>query len=81
MANREQKEYLQQAFSGREVESSKKVNAVKDIYAQLGIGDIAQEEMKKYYAKAFDYLDIICQPDSRKQNLRDLAKSLFDRKK
>lgn len=84
IANRVQKDTLREAFKNSPQSDQKnqsKVKAVREIYDQLGISELAQEEMKKHYAKAFDYLDIVCQPESRKENLKVLAKSLFDRKK
>ncbi len=83
MAGAKQKEFLLDAFNrpGSVDDNTGKVEAVKKVYDSLGIGELAQEQMKEYYSKAFGYLDIVCVPDSGKENLRELAKNLFDRKK
>ncbi len=79
--NERQRRTLTNAFNNLIGDNNEKVRVVKDIYDELGLSDMAQENMNKYYARAFDHLEDIIVPEARKVNLKELARELFDRKK
>ncbi len=81
MGNERQRHTLTEAFNNMISDNNEKVGVVKDIYDRLGISDMAQENMRTYYARAFDHLEDIIVPEARKVNLKELARGLFDRKK
>ena len=41
----------------KDFNAEEKVEAVTELYNKLGIKQLAQREMEKYNAKAFDYLN------------------------
>lgn len=59
----------------------KKIKAVTEIYNQLGIDRICEEEMQKYTQKAIANLDFISNKGVNTQELRSLAKKLMARNK
>ncbi len=81
MARDEHRKTLQAAFSGEIEDDDEKVNIVKDIYNHLDINALAQKSMKEYYIRAFDCLESISIPETRKQKLKDLAEMLLNREK
>lgn len=57
----------------------KKVDAVRRIYKQLRMDEIARAEMNKYFHLANKSLEAINVPDDRKTDLREFARKLEDR--
>lgn len=60
---------------------SKKIKAVTEIYNQLGIDRICEEEMQKYTQKAIANLDFLQDKGVNSQELRSLAQKLMARNK
>lgn len=81
MARDEHRKTLQAAFNGDIKDDDEKVKIVKDIYNHLDINALAQKSMKEYYIRAFDCLESIAVPKTRKQKLIDLAEMLLNREK
>lgn len=59
----------------------KKIKAVTEIYNQLGIDRICEEEMQKYTQEAIANLDFISKKGINTQELRSLAEKLMARNK
>jgi len=79
LADKEQLQTLEDAFTNRISNMEEKISVVKGIYTRLNINTMALDQMEKYYSKAFDHLEKINLPDRAKANLTALAKNLFDR--
>lgn len=73
------RETLLGAYSSRPADPAPKISAVKDIFFALQIDKLGVEQMEAYYRIAFNHLDRISTPDADKENLRTLARMLFDR--
>ena len=56
-----------------------KVNAVRAIYDQLGIRQLAEAKINDYFDKAFDLLNTLKVEEERKATLRAFAEILIDR--
>ena len=61
-------------------EEARKVQEVTKLYNQIGVRKLAEDKIKYYFDTAFISLDAVGVPEERKQMLRNLALSLFDRK-
>lgn len=76
-ANEDQTKRFEALFT--EVDTNKKVNGVKALYAELNIREQAIEKMNSFYAIAMDSLDRIKQDDKVKEPLTNLAQYLLNR--
>lgn len=56
-----------------------KIAAVTELYNQIGIRQLCEEEIKAYFDEAEQYLNQVQLPDTRKANLRAMVMSLFNR--
>ncbi len=56
-----------------------KINAVTEIYNQLGVRKICEEKMIYFYEKAITNLEKVSVPANKKQELRKLAEKLMSR--
>lgn len=81
LANGDQKAELQSWIDKTEFDPKEKVEAVKEIYAQLGIRELTLAKMQEYYDKGFTALHHIDIPDERKQPLIDFTNYLINREK
>jgi geranylgeranyl diphosphate synthase, type II len=72
-------EKLNGLLADKKLEPVKKAAAVTAIYNQLGILQIAELEMEKYFQKALFHLDAVNVPESRKEVLRSFAGRLMVR--
>lgn len=79
LADNDMKKTLLDLFSASEMDENIKIKKVTDIYNQLNIKRIAEEEMKKYYKIAKSCMDSVKISSSKKQYLSDLAESLMQR--
>ena len=61
-------------------EEARKVQEVTKLYNQIGVRKLAEDKIKYYFDTAFISLDAVGVSEERKQMLRNLALSLFDRK-
>lgn len=61
-------------------DEARKVEAVTNLYNQIGVRKLTEEKIKYFFDTAFISLDAVDVPEERKQMLRNLALSLFDRK-
>lgn len=67
------------AMSAGAFDASDKVNAIKDIYAQLNVRKLAEAKMQELYSHAMNHLEVIPVSASQKEPLRVLAKELMVR--
>jgi geranylgeranyl diphosphate synthase, type II len=58
-----------------------KIAAITAIYNKLGIPNLCIREIEKHQHKAFEYLNLVSVPDSRKAVLTQLTNELTDRNK
>ncbi|MGO4875677.1 polyprenyl synthetase family protein [Pedobacter psychrotolerans] len=70
---------LQNWINRKDFESQEKIQAVTEIYNELGIPDEAEKEMKKYAAIAFENLNEISASPIYKQDLHQLAEQILKR--
>lgn len=70
---------LEHLYSINPSDSSGKIEAVKSIFEQSGVSELAREEIKKYTKQAFDVLDQIDLPDNKRELLRKFGASLMER--
>ena len=79
LASEAQRKVLQGAYSNQISDPDEKIRTVRNIFLELGIDKLAVKKMEHYYEKAFHHLEAIAVPNEAKDNLRALARSLFDR--
>ncbi|MDI9882603.1 polyprenyl synthetase family protein [Flectobacillus longus] len=79
LATGETKTQLEYWLSLKTFDSAEKVNAVRRIYDQLGIRQLAETKINEYFEKAFDLLDSLKVEAERKAELRAFANILIDR--
>ncbi|MHC0446121.1 polyprenyl synthetase family protein [Flavobacterium sp. 3-218] len=80
LLNETDKEKLLKLFGVRLDDNTEKIKTVKKLYLASGIVDITQKEIQKYTFKAFESLDKINIPESKKKLLKDLGKELMNRR-
>jgi len=78
-ATGETKTQLEHWLSLKTFDPAEKVNAVRGIYDQLGIRQLAEAKINEYFEKAFDLLDSLKVEAERKAELRAFANILIDR--
>lgn len=80
LANEEQKVELDQWISCTDYCPEEKIKAVTELYNQIGIGKICEEEINAYYAQGFSLLDSVSLPDEKKEELKTFVCHLMNRK-
>ncbi|WP_371878220.1 polyprenyl synthetase family protein [Flavobacterium sp. DG2-3] len=80
LLNETDKEKLLKLFGVRLDDNTEKIKTVNKLYLASGIADITQKEIQKYTFKAFESLDKINIPESKKKLLKDLGKELMNRR-
>ena len=58
-----------------------KIRTVKDIYARIGVKELTEAQVDGYFIRANAIIDTIPVDESRKQPLREIARTLVGRKK
>ena len=71
LADNKQKTELQSWIAKTNFNEEEKINAIKSIYEKLKIGEIALLKAEEFSVKAFDCLNKIDVPESRKKLLRN----------
>ena len=72
-------EELQGWIDKKEFDSEEKVNAVKAIYDQLDIHDLAEAKMNEYFDKGFDQLDALARENLNLEPLIGFTRALIER--
>lgn len=78
-ANNKQLEILNSWIEKKNFDEKEKINAVKNIYNELNISDLAIEKAKEYSNKAKEYLDKINSDKESKQTLKNISEQLLNR--
>ena len=78
-ANGVQKKKLTQLLSAKKFNKKTKVDAVKAIYTELGIRELTEKSVKRFFKKGFDYLDKVSVPLHTKEKLRNFTENLIAR--
>ena len=80
LASTQQRQVLHDAFSDRISQPDEKIAAVKGVYQDLDIGNLAMQLMLDYHEQALLFLDEISLPEGADQDLLAVANSLLNRK-
>ena len=80
-ANPEQRQALSQWLEKTQVAPADKIEAVRNLYTQIGAHAQCEVAMEKYHQIAIAQLDKIDKEGNKTQELRNLAKKLMDRNK
>lgn len=78
-ADKEKLTELNRWLSATDFDAAEKVNAVRNIYAGLGIREQAESEMNKYAQSAMQSFEAINLPEERKAILKEFADQLLVR--
>ncbi len=81
LANASQRKELDGWLSASEFDISEKVEAIKNIYEELGIFELTQSKMNGYYDEAFTLLDELDARAEGKQQLADFFRKLMKRER
>lgn len=79
VADRYRKEELELWMYSTPADPKEKVEAVKSIYEYLGVKNLAEAEMQKYYNKSIEAVDLIPCNKQKKQALKHFAEALMQR--
>lgn len=80
LANEEQKAELDQWISCADYCPEEKIKAVTELYNQIGIGKICEEEINAYYAQGLSLLDSVSLSAEKKEELKTFVCHLMNRK-
>lgn len=82
LAHGDQKETLERWINATDFDKEEKVNAVTDIYNQLGIKSLTEAKMKEYFNRGFSQLEALKVPNQESyQALMALTQDLVNREK
>lgn len=79
LATGDLKKQLEFSLSSTALKNEAKVEKVKDLFNQLNIRKLAEDEMNLFYNTAISHLDSIDAAKEKKQVFEDFAKSLMNR--
>lgn len=79
LAKGEQKERLLKLINTEKFDEQEKINAVRDIYNDLGIEELVKAEIMKYIDKSIELMNDIDVSDDRKDVLMEMVTILKDR--
>lgn len=80
-APKELKDKLENWIAAKEFDAQEKIEAVRDIYTQVGVDKMAQERISAYIEEAERVLDGMSLPEERKAVLHQWAEQLLGRNK
>ena len=78
-ADKEQRKELDYWIRAKKVNRTEKVEAVTQLYNEMGIDQLALKKIDYYYEDSKQYLDAVNLPGSRKQILADYARKIMHR--
>ncbi|MFY0594034.1 polyprenyl synthetase family protein [Roseivirga sp.] len=79
LADRNQLERLEKWISLADFDPKEKVEAVKEVYAEIGIRALTLSKMKEYFQEGFKALAKIDAPEEKKETLIDFTNYLINR--
>jgi len=80
-AEEKQKTELKNLMGNKELDPREKIDSVKKIFRNLGVGDLTHIQAEQYYDKALREMDQVHKDPGRKANLLDLADQMMRRQK
>lgn len=78
-ANEEQKAELARWTSAKDFDPTEKVEAVRNLYNQIGIDKLAQQKIEYYFGQSSKYLNEVSVCDERKRELAAYAENMMHR--
>ena len=81
MANEAQRKEMDKWLSATDFDINEKVEAIKNIYGELGIFELTQQKMNAYYDEAFALLQGMEARSEGKQALIDFFERLMKRER
>ncbi len=75
-----QKVQIEEWIGAKDFDEDEKIAVFTDLYNQLGVRKIAEQEMDECYIKAMDCLDKVSVPNENKQMLKKVVAELMNRK-
>ena len=78
-ANAQQRAQLQQWVHHPDAHSAEKVEAVTQLYNEIGVDQLAQAKINEYFQRSKQYLDAVNVDEQRKQELRQYALQMMNR--
>ncbi len=81
LANIEQQRVLDDWLNRKEFDNAKKVEAVKNIFNQINVREMAETEMQKHFQKAIEAVHQLAIADEKKNQLIAFADALMKREK
>jgi len=79
LASETHRQTLLDAYANQISDPDEKIRTVKNIFFELKVDQLCVKQMEHWYEKAYNHLSQINAPEAAKENLRALARSLFDR--
>ncbi|MBR1468861.1 MAG: polyprenyl synthetase family protein [Prevotella sp.] len=79
-ADEQQRKELLQWISATDFNRQEKIAAVTRLYNIIGVGQLAQDRMARYFDESLKYLDAVSVADERKEPLRRYAAEMMNRK-
>ena len=79
LANPEQQQMLNNLFHENHLPETEKIDAVKNLFIQLNIPQLAEKTKSEFQQTAIIHLQAIQKPDEYKEPIRDFADMLFSR--
>ncbi|MBS3808493.1 MAG: polyprenyl synthetase family protein [Bacteroidales bacterium] len=80
-AGADQKEELSSLVGNKELDPQEKIDSVKQLFRNLGVGDLTHIQAEQYYDKALREMDKVQRSPTRKAHLLDLADQMMRREK
>ncbi|MEO9483092.1 MAG: polyprenyl synthetase family protein [Ekhidna sp.] len=81
LSNDSQRKEMDRWLSATDFDINEKVDAIKNIYGELGIFELTQQKMNEYYDEAFALLETLDARAEGKQALVDFFENLMKREK
>lgn len=81
LANDAQRQEMDKWLSAAEFDITEKVEAIKNIYGELGIFELTQQKMNGFYDEAFALLDGMEAREEGKKALTDFFEKLMKRER
>lgn len=78
-ANPSQREQLLKWIDAKEFDRNEKVNAVTELYNEIGIRELCEQKIEEYYQESLVYLAKVKVPEERKAELKAYAAEMMKR--
>ena len=78
-ANPSQREQLLKWIDAKEFDRNEKVNAITELYNEIGIRELCEQKIEEYYQESLVYLAKVKVPEERKAELKAYAAEMMKR--